>query len=70
MNQMKISFLLGQLTKIIFTSNDGKALIKNKQQIYQFHCLTDANSDKIYKAFYNSLSMTELKEEWDEDWKI
>ena len=30
---------------------------------------TDANSEKKWRGFYNSLSKTELEEEWDEYWK-
>ena len=30
---------------------------------------TDANSEKKWRGFYNSLSQTELKDEWDEYWK-
>ena len=29
----------------------------------------DANSEKKWRGFYNSLSQTELKDEWDEYWK-
>tara|TARA_B100000902_G_C27229473_1_gene874018 strand:+ start:241 stop:411 length:171 start_codon:yes stop_codon:yes gene_type:complete len=29
----------------------------------------DFNSEKKWKGFYNSLSMTELQAEWDEHWK-
>ena len=30
---------------------------------------TDANSEKKWRGFYNSLSETELQDEWDEYWK-
>ena len=30
---------------------------------------TDANSEKKWRGVYNSLSQTELKDEWDEYWK-
>ena len=30
---------------------------------------TDANSEKKWRGFYNSLSKTELEAEWDEYWK-
>ena len=30
---------------------------------------TDANSEKRWRGFYNSLSKTELQSEWDEYWK-
>ena len=30
---------------------------------------TDANSEKKWRGFYNSLSQTELQDEWDEYWR-
>ena len=30
---------------------------------------TDANSEKKWRGFFNSLSQAELKDEWDEYWK-
>ena len=30
---------------------------------------TDANSEKKWRGFYNSLSQSELKNEWDECWE-
>ncbi len=30
---------------------------------------TEANSEKKWRCFYNSLSKTELEVEWDEYWK-
>ena len=30
---------------------------------------TDSNSEKKWRGFYNSLSQTELQDEWDEYWK-
>ena len=30
---------------------------------------TDANSEKKWRGFYNSLSQKELQDEWDEYWK-
>ena len=30
---------------------------------------TDVNSEKKWRGFYNSLSQTELKDEWDDYWK-
>ena len=30
---------------------------------------TDASSEKKWRGFYNSLSKTELKDEWDEYWQ-
>ncbi len=30
---------------------------------------TDANSEKKWRGFYNSLSQTELKDEWNDYWQ-
>ncbi len=56
---------------MLFISNKGK-LFNQKQAIDLMVSLnaTDANSAKKWKGFYNSLSITELQEEWDEYWKI
>ena len=55
---------------MLFTTNNGK-LFKKKQAIDLMVSLnaTDANSDKKWRGFYNSLSISELKEEWDEYWE-
>ena len=29
---------------------------------------SDANSDKKWRGFYNSLTSTELRQEWDDHW--
>ncbi|WP_413678904.1 hypothetical protein [Prochlorococcus sp. MIT 0916] len=50
-----------------FTSHNGKSF--DKQQAIDLMVsliATDANSEKKLKGFYNSLSMTELYEEWNE----
>ena len=62
--------LLGKLYKMLFKSNTGK-LFHKQQAIDLMVSLsaTDFNSEKKWKGFYNSLSMTELQEEWDEYWK-
>ncbi len=31
---------------------------------------TDTNSEKKWRGFYNALTPTELKDEWDEHWKL
>ncbi len=50
-------------------SQDGK--IFNQQQAIDLLVslvATDANSEKKWRGFYNSLSNTELQDEWDEYW--
>ena len=69
MNQVMMT-LLGKLYKMLFKSNTGKLF--NKQEAIDLMVslsATDFNSEKKWKGFYNSLSMTELQEEWDEYWK-
>ena len=55
---------------MIFESNKGKSFSK-EQAIEQMVSLstTDANSEKKWRGFYNSLSQKELQDEWDEYWK-
>jgi len=55
---------------MIFKSNDGKSF--NQEQAIDLMVslsATDSNSEKKWKGFYNSLSMIELQEEWDEYWE-
>ena len=55
---------------MIFKSDDGKSF--NQEQAIDLLVslvATDANSEKKWRGFYNSLSITELQEEWDEYWK-
>ena len=55
---------------MIFKSNNGKSF--NQEQAIELMVslsAIDANSEKKWKGFYNSLSKTELQEEWDEYWK-
>jgi len=55
---------------MIFKSNDGKSF--NQEQAIDLMVslnATDSNSAKKWKGFYNSLSMIELQEEWDEYWE-
>jgi len=55
---------------MIFTSNIGRSFSKEEAiDLMVSLSATDANSEKKWKGFYNSLSMTELQEEWDEYWK-
>ena len=55
---------------MIFASNTGK-IFSNEEAIDLMVSLsaTDANSEKKWKGFYNSLSKFELEAEWDEYWK-
>ena len=55
---------------MIFQSDDGKSF--NQEQaidLLVFLVATDANSEKKWRGFYNSLSSTELQDEWDDHWK-
>ena len=49
----------------------GKILILNEEAIDLMVSLsaTDANSEKKWRGFYNSLSQKALQGEWDEYWK-
>ena len=70
MNQIKTSFKGGRLYKMLFKSNQGQLF--NKEEAIDLMVslsATDANSEKKWKGFYNSLSMTELQEEWADYWK-
>ena len=55
----------------MYKSDDGKSF-KQEQAIDLLVSLvaTDANSEKKWRGFYNSLSPTELQHEWDEYWEI
>ena len=56
--------------KVIFKSDEGK-LFNQVQAIELMVSLvaTDSSSEKEWRGFYNSLSSTELKDEWDVCWK-
>ena len=53
-----------------FKSNKGKSFSR-EEAINMMVSLnaTDINSEKKWRGFYNSLSQTELQEEWAEYWK-
>ena len=56
---------------MIFKSNNEKSFTKNAAiDLMVSLSSTDANSEKKWRGFYNSLSQTELKDEWDEYWKL
>ena len=66
---MKIRFL-GYVITMIFKLNNGKSFsLKEAIDLMVSLSATDANSAKKWKGFYQSLSTTELQEEWDEYWK-
>ena len=52
-----------------YKSNNGKSFSR-EEAIYLMVSLsaTDANSEKKWRGFYNSLSQTELQGEWREYW--
>ena len=55
---------------MIFNSNNGKSF--NQEEAINLMVslnATDANSEKKWKGFFNSLSMTELQDEWNEYWR-
>ena len=55
---------------MIYQSDDGKPF--NQQQaidLLEFLVSVDANSEKKWRGFYNSLSIAESQDEWDEYWK-
>tara|TARA_Y100001968_G_scaffold63237_1_gene53987 strand:- start:628 stop:810 length:183 start_codon:yes stop_codon:yes gene_type:complete len=55
--------------KMVFKSNEGKSFSED-EAINMMVSLNakDANSEKKWRGFYNSLSQTELEDEWDEYW--
>ena len=56
--------------KMIFKSNKEKYFSKIEAiDLMVSLSATDANSEKKWRGFYNSLSKTELEEQWDEYWK-
>jgi len=56
---------------VIFKSDKGKSFTKEEaiDLIMVSLSATDANSEKKWRGFYNSLSQSELQDEWDEYWK-
>ncbi len=54
---------------MIFQSNNGKYFSKEEAiDLMVSLSATDANSEKKWRGFYNSLSQTELEVEWREYW--
>ena len=54
---------------MIFKSNEGQSF-NQEEAIALMVSLsaTDANSEKKWTGFYNSLSLIELQNEWDAQW--
>ena len=55
---------------MIFKSNNGKFFTKNEAiDLMVSLSAIDENSEKKWRGFYNSLSLKELQDEWNEYWK-
>ena len=55
---------------MIFKSDQGKSFTKDEAiDLMVSLSATDANSEKKWRGFYNSLTQTELQDEWCEYWK-
>ena len=55
---------------MIFKSDKGKSFTKEEAiDVMVSLSATDANSEKKWRGFYNSLSQSELQVEWGEYWK-
>ena len=55
---------------MIFKSDKGKSFTKEEAiDLMVSLNATDTNSEKKWRGFYNSLSQTELQDEWVEYWK-
>ena len=54
---------------MIFKSDKGKSFTQEEAiDLMVSLSATDANSEKKWRGFYNSLSETKLQCEWDEYW--
>jgi len=55
---------------LIFQSDNGTPFSKEEAiDLMVSLSAIDANSEKKWRGFYNSLSQSELQIEWDEYWK-
>ena len=54
---------------MIFKETSGNPAVEEAIDLIVLLSATDANSEKKWRGFYNSLSQTELQDEWDEYWK-
>jgi len=69
-NQKIVNFVNIHDKKLIFKSNDGKSFNQDQAiDLLVSLVATDANSEKKWRGFYNSLSSAELQVEWDDYWK-
>ena len=56
--------------QMILKANNGKSFTKEEAiDLMVSLSAADANSEKKWRGFYNSLSQTELQSEWEEYWK-
>ena len=52
-----------------YKSNKGKSFSKEEAiELMVSLSATDANSEKKWRGFYNSLSQAKLQNEWDDHW--
>ena len=66
----KLVVLYTEASRLIFQSNNGTPFTKEEAiDLMVSLSATDANSEKKWRGFYNSLSQSELQVEWDEYWK-
>ena len=66
----EVSRFIYEAYRLIFKSNNGTSFSKEQAiDLMVSLSATDANSEKKWRGFYNSLSQTELQSEWDEYWK-
>ncbi len=55
---------------MVYKSNQGKSFSKEEAiDLMVSFSATDANSEKKWRGFYNSLSQNQLQDEWDDYWK-
>ena len=55
---------------MMFKSHNGKTFTQEQAiDLMVSLTATDANSEKKWRGFYNSLSISEFQEEWNECWK-
>ena len=66
----EVSRFIYEASRLIFQSNNGKSFRKEEAiDLIVSLSATDANSEKKWRGFYNSVTQTELQVEWDEYWK-
>ena len=66
----EVSRFIYEALQLIFESNNGTPFSKEEAiDLMVSLSATDANSEKKWRGFYNSLSITELQDEWEDHWK-